>query len=53
MNAQARMRAAAFTNGYFLLPRLGLTPWLAFLRRARFLALTVRFDMGSQATGPR
>jgi hypothetical protein len=47
------MRASAFTNGYFLLPRLGFTPWLAFLRRARFLALTVRFDMGSEVTGHR
>ena len=40
-------------RGYFLLPRLGFTPWLAFLRRARFLALTVRLDMGGEDTGRR
>jgi len=30
---------------------LGLRPWLAFLRRARILRLTVRFDMAGQVIG--
>jgi len=30
---------------------LGLRPWLAFLRRARILRLTVRFDMAREVTG--
>ena len=56
MNARARMPAGAFTNrwrGYFLLPRLGLTPWFAFFRRARFLAFTVRLLTAEQVTGRR
>lgn len=33
------------------LPALGLVPWFAFFRRALIFFLSVRFDMGDDATG--